>query len=477
MTVSESDIKFRKSVSQTDTDSNGGRKGSTLILSGSRHALFPRVTKSQLDSGLVRYRKEFYCNENESDETAYGVLIYMMRPSNADDHFHIAKGTQKDIQSQFNRDDHPFARIWCGVGQLSSPLSGGESSVSLDMESSDSQFPNDGYLYLSNNTMTGQTLDSDISIGNSVEYSSGSWSKIDNTTDITYPKGWCVDTDEVLAIQDSTNEEFLRISKNEYSGEVIGTGDGSTTNPDLSTLTNNTNGICRQPDLLPVVTTVCGGTERTVDVAADGSCSGYCSAGQLDMSDGSWTTDIDWTTAPDDTEDITITYCERAVSWSGNTATVSLQEQVANSYATDSSYGSGCIYEEEVACDLSDWSETSSSGTYDESGSPVTLYNDGTVEDDWTISFTGSSAFSVSGNYYGSVGSGNTGENFSPTNPDTGQPYFTILASGWGGTWESGDTITFTTSPSALPILIEQTVPAGTTAASNNLLPIGAYTE
>ena len=92
MTISASDIKFRKSVVQTDTTANGGRKGSTEVMSGSKHALFPRVTKSQRVAGLTRYRKEFYCNENADDESAYGVLIYLMLPSTSEDRFYIAGG-------------------------------------------------------------------------------------------------------------------------------------------------------------------------------------------------------------------------------------------------------------------------------------------------------------------------------------------------------------------------------------------------
>jgi hypothetical protein len=53
---------------------------------------------------------------------------------------------------------------------------------------------------------------------------------------ITYPYGWCVAADEVLTIQDSTHEEFLKIAKNEYTGEVIGAGDGSNLTPALTTV-------------------------------------------------------------------------------------------------------------------------------------------------------------------------------------------------------------------------------------------------
>ncbi len=486
MTITSSDIKFRKSVVQTDTSANGGRKGTVEVVSGARHALFPRVTKSQRTAGIVRHRKEYYCNENGDDETAYGVLVYSMRPSNAGDRFYIAKGTQTDTQADFERKSDintyastRYAKTWTGVGELETALSGGETSVALTMEANDFQFPNAGYLYISDNTMVSQTIESDVNIGDSVTYSGGTWSKIAHTDDIDYPNGWCVASNEVLTKQDATNEEFLQISENHYSGEVLASGDGSDASLDLATLTNVTNGVCRQAGMLPVITAVCGGSERTVNVAADGTCSGYCSAGSLNMATGAWVTDITWTAAPDNLEDVYADYRENSFIYSGNVATVSLQEQVANAYSADgTTYGSGCVYEDEVKCTSDNWSETSVSGTYNEASYPVLMYNDGTVEDSWTLTFTGSATFTVSGAYYGSVGgTGNTGSDFSPVNADTGQPYFTISSSGWGGTWTSAESVSFDTHPAAVALLLCEEVPIGTGQEPNNLLPIGSYTE
>jgi len=484
MSLSEGDIKFRKSVIQTDTDVNGGRKGMALVLSGARHSFFPRVTKSQRENGLIRYRKQFYCNENGDDLSAYGVLVYLMRPSNADDRFYIAKGTQTDVQGVFKRKnsvaeyaDSRWDRVWTGCGKLAVALSGGEVEVSLEMESDDFQFPNGGYLYLSNNSMVSQTIDADVSIGNSVYFSGGSWSKVAHANDITYPYGWYVGNNEVLTMQESSNEAFLQIADNLTEDESIGTGNGTTTSPTLSALTNSTNEVCKQAGKTPVVTATCGGVTRTVNVAADGTCSGYCSDGVLNMATGAWTTDIVWDTAPDDTSDITVTYREEAFSYSGNTVTIELGEQVADAFAVDSTYGSGCLHEDELQCVVSDFEVNSTQGTYDSVNHEVSLNNKGTVQENWTLSFTGASTFSVSGAYYGSAGTGDIGSNFAPINPETGEPYFTVAAAGWGGTFESGDTVIFTTSPAALPILVEQEVPVGTTQEPNNLLPIGSYTE
>lgn len=473
MSVSASDIKFKKSVIVTDTSANGGRKSTVEVQSGVRHNLFPRVTKGERENGVTRYRKEFWANENADDDIAYGTLIFLGQPSNAGDRFYLGEGEQADTQG----DLEDYDPLWMGVGQLNAVLSGGETSVQLAMENNDFQFPNDGYLHLTDMFSTGQTIDSGVNIGDSVEYSGGTWSAISPTTEIVYPKGRYIRSNTVKTIQATTKEEWLAISENKYTDEDIGDGDGADTSPALTTLVHNTNGICRQPGKLPVVTATCGATGRTVNVAADGTCSGYCSAGELNMVTGVWTTDITWSTAPDNATDILCTYYENAFSYSGNVATVSLAEQVANAYGTTNSYGAGCIDAGDVEPSSEDWAETTTSGTYDETTYPLILFNDGTDEDSWTITFTSATAFTCSGANAGSVGTGGITADFSPTNPDTGQPYFTLDKDGWGGTWANGETVTFKTHPAAVPIWMKEVVPASTTQEPYNLVDVDWYCE
>jgi hypothetical protein len=99
------------------------------------------------------------------------------------------------------------------------------------------------------------------------------------------------------------------------------------------------------------------------------------------------------------------------------------------------------------------------------------------MEDTITITMTSASNFSASGAYYGSMGTGSVSADFSPVNPDTGQPYFTLAADGWGGTWQAGDTIVCDIHPSAIPVLMCQEIPEESESESNNMLPLGAYTE
>jgi len=473
MSIQASDVVFRKSAFITDTISNGGRKGQTLVVSGSRHGLFPRVTKVERTAGVTRYRKEFWCNENADDYVAYDVLLFLEFPSNGGDRFAIGKGTQIDTQSTIIS----ASPDWLGIGSLETALVGTETEVELLMESNDFVFLNGGYLHLTNKFDVAQTVDADVDIGDSVTYGSGTWSKIAATDDIVYPNGLYVGNDVVMTTKEAMNEEWLLLKDYLYTDEDIGDGNGANLTPALTNLLHGTNGICSQSGKLPVVTATCGGVARTVNVSAAGVCSGYCTAGTLNMVDGTWTTNITWTTAPDLATDITITYRENCFIYAGNVVTVYLDEQVANAYLTANSYGAGCIHESEVTSSSSGWTEVSALGTYDETSYPLVLYNDGTERDSWTITFTSAIAFTCSGVNEGSIGAGSTAADFSPVNPNTGEPYFTIGKDGWGGTWIAGNTITFTTNPSAFPVWWREIVPALTAQQADNLAVLGFYCE
>jgi hypothetical protein len=473
MTISASDVVFRKSATVTNTTANGGRKGQTQVVTGARHGLFPRVTAVERSAGVTRYRKEFWCNDNADDESAYDVMAFLEFPSNGGDRFYLGKGSQTDTQGDIAT--HP--PLWMGCGSLNSALSGSETEVDLLMESDDFEFEPGGYLHLANKFLTSQTIDTGVVEGDSVTYSGGTWYKIASTSDIEYPNGVYVGGNKVLTEHGSLSEEYLLLAENKTTDEAIGTGDGSSTSPTLTDLAAVTNGVVSQYDYRPVITTTCGSVARTVYIDEDGTCSGYCSAGEINLDTGVWVTDITWTTAPDNTEDILITYYDKNYSYSGNVVTVELDGSVAGSYATSDTYGAGCIYESEVITSSDNWAETSTSGTYDETTYPLVLYNDGTEEDTFTITFTSATAFTCAGLNEGSLGSGSITADFEPVNPNTGEKYFTLDKDGWGGTWAAGETVVFQTHPSAIPIWWKEVVPASTSAEDNNIAILGFYSE
>ena len=163
-----------------------------------------------------------------------------------------------------------------------------------------------------------------------------------------------------------------------------------------------------------------------------------------------------------------MTIATSGVSYVGNVATLTLTAGLVNGYTASATRVSSVYQPADIAGAVSSWVETSTSGTYDEVGNPVAVDSIGGVSQAWTLTFSSASAFSVTGDTLGSVGSGTISGDFAPNNPDFSAPYFTLLSAGWAGTWASGDTITFRTDPAAAPIWLKQTVPPGTAALSSD---------
>ncbi len=169
-----------------------------------------------------------------------------------------------------------------------------------------------------------------------------------------------------------------------------------------------------------------------------------------------------------------------AVSWSGTVATLTLKSGVslANSYATaDGSRVASMLSVGDVEPVVSGWSESSASGTFDESIYPVVGTSKGTIQQDWTVTFTSATDFDVTGSVIGAVGSGTTSGDFSPTNTDMSAVYFTLPYLGFAGTWAIGDTIDFTTAPASIPFWLAQFVPAGASSMSGDTVTVAVFGE
>jgi hypothetical protein len=157
-----------------------------------------------------------------------------------------------------------------------------------------------------------------------------------------------------------------------------------------------------------------------------------------------------------------------AVSWSGNTATLTLTA----GETVQSQYNSGASVTVASVLPLGDIKASiataisSTSGTFD--GVQAAPDGNGSVEQVFTLTFTSATAFDCVGDSLGALGSGNTGSDFAPQNPDFTRPYFTLPAAAWGGTWAAGDTLTVTTHPAAASIWERRIVPAGIDSVANN---------
>ena len=126
---------------------------------------------------------------------------------------------------------------------------------------------------------------------------------------------------------------------------------------------------------------------------------------------------------------------DAAPTYAGDVATLSFTPALVNGYAAANTRVASVINLADIVASVSGWAESAAgSGTYDEATYPLGLDHIGTASQAWTLTFTGATTFDVVGDVVGSVGSGTTGGDFAPNNPDHSKPYFTLLLAGWAGT-------------------------------------------
>lgn len=156
------------------------------------------------------------------------------------------------------------------------------------------------------------------------------------------------------------------------------------------------------------------------------------------------------------------------ISVLGDVITLPLETALLNGFGLSPQTRVGSIVEHgDLETALTNLLVTSGSGTF--TASLVTFDNEGTIDQDWTITFTSATDFDVSGDVVGSVGSGTISGTFAPGNPDFGgAPYFTIPTGAWGGTFVAADTVEFTTIPSQIPIWMMRIIPAGAASLAAN---------
>ncbi|MGO4151426.1 hypothetical protein [Cupriavidus sp. YAF13] len=100
----------------------------------------------------------------------------------------------------------------------------------------------------------------------------------------------------------------------------------------------------------------------------------------------------------------------------------------------------------------------SPSSTYNFASYPLVLTDKSCIQERWALVFTDTINFRVIGESVGQVAIGNINTDCAPTNPATGQPYFTIKALGWGGGWAAGNVLRYNTAGANYPLWLARTV-------------------
>ena len=150
--------------------------------------------------------------------------------------------------------------------------------------------------------------------------------------------------------------------------------------------------------------------------------------------------------------------------------------QVSHDYPADSdSYVSGMLYigtlqaryrnlfEQTTWTNV--WSDTRIGdqplASYNDALHPIIVTNAGAYPDRFLFRFTSTTVFQAIGENLGMIGEGNTQEDFAPSNPLTGQPFFTVSRFGWGGAWAAGNCLRFNIVGACYPVqMVRATQPS-----------------
>lgn len=102
------------------------------------------------------------------------------------------------------------------------------------------------------------------------------------------------------------------------------------------------------------------------------------------------------------------------------------------------------------------------SATYNTVFYPIVVTNASAVKERWALIFTSPTSFRCIGEFVGEVEAGATSEDFSPKNPNTLKPYFTLRKEGWGnGGFVNGNVMRFNTDSATHPIWVVRTILQG----------------
>ena len=165
------------------------------------------------------------------------------------------------------------------------------------------------------------------------------------------------------------------------------------------------------------------------------------------------------------------------VANAGSIATLTLTAGLSNAYSNVNTKVASVYLPGDIAGAYSNVVVTSGLGTFTPTESKLLVNSTGGIYEDWTITFTSATNFNCVGSVSGSLGAGNRGSDYSPTNGALGRPYFTISSAAWGGTFAVGNTVAFRTTPAAVPLWYRRVIPAGAGSLSGNLAIIGVDGE
>lgn len=107
---------------------------------------------------------------------------------------------------------------------------------------------------------------------------------------------------------------------------------------------------------------------------------------------------------------------------------------------------------------------------YNVTAHPIAVNNEGAETERWALVFTNATDFRLIGETLGQIAAGDITTDFSPLNPITNQPYFTIAAAGWGTGWQAGNVLRFNTTGARAPFWAMRTTSPTPSASTDSAL-------
>lgn len=159
------------------------------------------------------------------------------------------------------------------------------------------------------------------------------------------------------------------------------------------------------------------------------------------------------------------------VSAAGNVITLTLTAGLANGYSATNTYVSSVIEAGDIQATATS-PVVAGGGSYDSGTYPILPDSIGSIQQNWTLTFTSASQFTIVGDTLGSLGTFNVTSDAAPSNPAFSRPYFTLNRLGWTSP-QTGTTATFTTAPASIPLWYRRITPAGANSLSADKVIVG----
>jgi hypothetical protein len=165
-----------------------------------------------------------------------------------------------------------------------------------------------------------------------------------------------------------------------------------------------------------------------------------------------------------------------AVSWVGDSATLTLSSGVKNNFLASETKVAATIVKTNVKSFVDGVVKSFSTSTYDDTAYPILTNAIGTVEETITLTMTSATAFSAISDWRGVLPNGSRSVDYAPINTDFNQEYFRLSAAGWGGVGAIGETFTFVLHPCAVGLWASHCVEPNS-AGGGDFVHIAVRTE